>query len=75
MALQQLDRQRLGLEAQRATIEREIRDLTTRERLGVLAERSLGMRLPADSQVVVLPAPGASSTSPAGPAANVRAAP
>jgi cell division protein FtsL len=53
-ALQALDQQRLRLEAERASLERDIRDASSRERLVPIAESRLGMHIPADTQVVIL---------------------
>lgn len=53
-ALRTLDRQRVQLESERARLRGEIRDAASRERLGPIAER-LGMRLPSDRQVRILP--------------------
>ncbi|MBX9927279.1 MAG: cell division protein FtsL [Gemmatimonadaceae bacterium] len=54
-----LEQQRAALEAQRAKLEGDIRDATSRGRLGRIAEERLGMRVPADSQVILLPVPNA----------------
>jgi cell division protein FtsL len=62
MEFRQLDRQRIQLQSQRAALERQIHELTGRSHLGALAEGQLDMRVPADSQVIVLPAPGAAIT-------------
>lgn len=50
-----LEGKRVGLEGERARLESEIRDASTRQSLGVAAERSLGMHVPTDKQVVILP--------------------
>lgn len=55
--LAELDRRRVELEARRVQLERDIRDASSRARLQPVAERDLGMRIPADSQVVLLSAP------------------
>lgn len=55
--LAELDRLRAELEARRVQLERDIRDASSRARLQPVAERDLGMRIPADSQVILLPAP------------------
>lgn len=55
--LRTLDRQRLQLEAQKAALQRQIRELAGRARLGSIAEQRLDMHVPADSQVIVLPTP------------------
>lgn len=49
-----LERDRRQLLAERARLERDIRDLSTRARLLPVVERRLGMRLPADSEIVYL---------------------
>ena len=54
-----LMRQRDQLRAERTSLERRIGQLTGRAELGSVAEQRLEMHVPADSQVVVLPAPGA----------------
>ena len=55
--LAQLEAKRTGLEGERARLEGEIRDASTRQTLGVTAERRLGMHIPSDKQVVILPRP------------------
>lgn len=57
-ALRALDAQRLQLEAQRSALLGEIRLLSSRERLQPIAQARLGMRVPSDSQVVLLPLAG-----------------
>lgn len=52
--LRELERDRRQLLAERARLERDIRDLSTRARLLPVAERRLGMRLPTDSEIVYL---------------------
>jgi len=54
-AIQQLDRKRSDLEGERARLESELRDLTSRQRLAPVVEQRLGMHVPADRQVVILP--------------------
>lgn len=49
-----LDRQLAALEADRARLEGAIRDGSGRARIGPIAEQKLGMRVPADTQVVIL---------------------
>jgi cell division protein FtsB len=77
MEFRQLDRQRVQLQAQRAALERQIHELTGRAHLGVIAERQLDMRVPPDSQVIVLPAPASAvtSTPTSANAGGTRAAP
>jgi cell division protein FtsL len=53
--LAQLESKRTGLEGERARLESEIRDASTRQTLGTAAERRLGMHIPTDKQVVILP--------------------
>jgi cell division protein FtsL len=53
--LAQLEAKRTGLEGERARLESEIRDASARQTLGVTAERRLGMHVPTDQQVVILP--------------------
>jgi cell division protein FtsL len=61
--LRTLTRRRDQLRAERTSLERHIADLTGRARLGSVVERQLDMHVPADSQVVVLPAPAAAPSS------------
>jgi hypothetical protein len=53
--LASLEGKRVGLESERARLESEIRDASTRQSLGVAAEGRLGMHIPTDKQVVILP--------------------
>jgi hypothetical protein len=53
--LAQLDARRVELEGERARLESEIRDASTRQTLGAIVERRLGMHIPTDRQVVILP--------------------
>ena len=59
--LRDLRDQRLALEAQRGDLERRIRLASSRQVLVPVAERSLGLHEPADSEFVlfVVPAPAA----------------
>jgi hypothetical protein len=52
-----LDARRIGLEGERARLESEIRDASSRQTLGVTVEHRLGMHIPLDKQVVILPRP------------------
>ena len=54
-SLRDLERQRDALEASRVKLEVEIRDASSRARLGPIAEKRLQMHVPADSQVIILP--------------------
>jgi cell division protein FtsL len=49
-----LDGKRNELEGERARLESDIRDASSRQRLGVVAEGQLGMHVPSDRQVVIL---------------------
>lgn len=60
-ALQQEHRQ---LTAERARLERDIRDASARARLVGVAERRLGMHLPSDSEIVILPRPTTADAPP-----------
>lgn len=62
--LRRLEDQREQLVARKAKLESEIRDASSRARLAPIAEQRLQMRVPADSQVIILP-----PLSPAVPAA------
>jgi membrane protein implicated in regulation of membrane protease activity len=56
--LARLDVKRTELEGERARLEGEIRDASSRQTLGVAAEGRLGMHVPSDRQVVILPRAG-----------------
>jgi cell division protein FtsL len=56
-AIQGLEQQRADLVARKAALDGEIRDATSRARLARVAEERLGLRVPSDSQVIVLPRP------------------
>ena len=53
--LRALQTQRDAIDASRVKLEVEIRDASSRARLGPVAERRLLMHVPADSQVIILP--------------------
>ena len=55
--LQQLDTRRAALVAERLRLEGEIRAAASRATLQPIAEQRLQMRVPADSQVIILPRP------------------
>jgi cell division protein FtsL len=57
--LRDLDRQRLELEARKARLQGEIRELSSRARLAPIAEQRLNMHVPNASQVIYLPRPSA----------------
>ncbi len=50
-----LEQQRQQLTAQRAKLEADIRDASSRATLAPIVERRLDMHVPKDSQVVILP--------------------
>ena len=52
--LRALEQQVVQLEAQQARLENEIREASSRSTLAPIAERRLGMRVPSDTQVVIL---------------------
>ena len=60
-ALAGLREQRADLEGQRADLERRIRAAESRAVLVRRARDGLGLRLPADTEIILLPAPDASS--------------
>lgn len=53
--LRELERRRDAVDASRVTLEAEIREATSRARLGPVVEQRLHMYVPADSQVIILP--------------------
>jgi cell division protein FtsL len=54
LVLRALEDRRTQLEAQRAQLESEIRDLTSRAKLGPVAEGKLHMHVPNDTELVIL---------------------
>jgi len=52
-----LEEEQRQLEAERARLERDIRDLSSRARLQPLAEQRLNLHVPPDSMVVNIPRP------------------
>ena len=50
-----LDAKHVALEGERARLESEIRDASSRQTLGASVEHRLGMHIPTDKQVVILP--------------------
>lgn len=50
-----MERRLASLAAERVKLEGDIRDASSRARLGGVAESKLGMRVPADTQVVIMP--------------------
>lgn len=55
--IQTLQQRRAALQAQRAQIESDIRDASSRSVLAPIAEQRLHMHVPSDTQVVILPRP------------------
>jgi len=53
--LAMLEAKRAGLQSERARLEAEIRTASSRQTLGTTVERRLGMHVPTDRQVVILP--------------------
>jgi cell division protein FtsL len=53
--LRALEQRREQLEAQRAQLQSEIRDLSSRSRLAPIVEQRLDMHIPNDTQIVILP--------------------
>lgn len=56
-AIRQLEERRDAADAARVRLEAEIRDASSRARLGPVVEQRLHMYVPADSQVIILPRP------------------
>jgi cell division protein FtsL len=56
-ALRQLEERRDAMDAARVKLEAEIREASSRARLGPIVEQRLQMYVPADSQVIILPRP------------------
>jgi cell division protein FtsL len=62
--LETIDRQRTQLAGEAAKLDAELRALGSRGRLAPLVEQKLGMRVPADSQVIDLALPEAARGAP-----------
>ena len=67
-----LEQKRTQLEGERARLELEIRDLSSRAKLAPIAEQRLGMRIPSDSQVIDI---RRRAPSPTGTRATTRGTP
>jgi cell division protein FtsL len=63
--LRALTRRRAQLVAERAALEGEVRLAASRARIGTVAEQRLGMRVPADTQVVIIKRPAPRASAPA----------
>jgi len=62
--LRELDEQRMALEAQEAALEGAIRDASSRAKLAPIAEQQLGMRIPPESLVIIIPRPDRATPRP-----------
>lgn len=63
-ALRELEDRRSELEAQEAALEGAIRDASSRARLAPIAEQQLGMRIPPESLVIIIPRPDGAPPTP-----------
>jgi cell division protein FtsL len=63
-ALRELEERRSELEAQEAALEGAIRDASSRARLAPIAEERLGMRIPPESLVIIIPRPDRATPTP-----------
>lgn len=59
--LRLLEERRTALEAEAAALEGAIRDASSRARLARIAEERLGLRIPPESLVILLPRPARTS--------------
>lgn len=66
-AMDALRSERAALEARKAALERDVRDLTSRAVLAPIVERSLGLHVAQDSQQVFLRREGSSGALPTPP--------
>ena len=64
LELTALERRKANLESERVRLDQEIRDASSRARLLPIAEQRLGMRMPSESQIVVLDRQSRSSGTP-----------
>lgn len=62
--LRTLEERRSALEAQEAALEAAIRDASSRAKLAPIAEQKLGMRIPPESLVIILPRPERATRRP-----------
>jgi hypothetical protein len=53
--LRELEERRSALEAQQAAVQGAIRDASSRAKLAPIAEQQLGMRIPPESLVIIIP--------------------
>jgi cell division protein FtsL len=63
-ALRELEDRRSELEAQEAALQGAIRDASSRARLAPIAEQQLGMRIPPESLVIIIPRPDRATPTP-----------
>jgi hypothetical protein len=63
-SLRALESQRDAADAARVKLEAEIREASSRSRLGPVVEQRLHMYVPADSQVIILKRPAVKRSSP-----------
>ena len=62
--LRELSERRSALKAQEAAIEGAIRDASSRAKLAPIAEQQLGMRIPPESLVIIIPRPDGATPRP-----------
>ncbi|MBX3175439.1 MAG: hypothetical protein KF709_13575 [Gemmatimonadaceae bacterium] len=62
LEIRALEDRRTTLEAQEAALEAEIRDASSRARLAPIVEQQLGMRIPPESLVIIIPRPDGRDT-------------
>jgi cell division protein FtsL len=62
--IRELEERRSALEAQEAALEGAIRDASSRARLAPIAEQKLGLRVPPESLVIILPRPDRATPRP-----------
>jgi len=62
--IRELEDRRSALRAQEAALEGAIRDASSRARLAPIAEEKLGMRIPPESLVIIIPRPERATPRP-----------
>ena len=62
--LRELEERRAALAAQEAALEGAIRDVSSRAKLAPIAEQQLGMRIPPESLVIIIPRPERATPQP-----------
>lgn len=65
--MDELRSQRAALEARKAALERDVRELGSRSRIASVAERSLGLHVAHDSEQVILRREAVSPSQPSSP--------